>query len=309
MRRREMSLARQYLALQLLIVLTVLVIVPVISLAQSEEEVRRVEGRRALSAAENLAANPTVRTRLPVAQPRTDRALAAVGETTRTVSGASDVLLARRDRTVVTSSDPSLIGRKLDVGDSTVLDGAAWTGVTDLGGRASVVAHVPVQKMSSGELIGFAVIGREYPSVGERMARAVPNLLTYLAVGSAIGVAGSLLLARRVKRQTLGMEPSEIAGLVEHREAMLHGLKEGVIAVDPHERVTLANDSARTLLDLPGDRRAHPGGARRRPAAARGAHAGLGTGPARARRGPGPGLQPTPDAVARAGDRLGHHLA
>ena len=253
MRRREMSLARQYLALQLLIVLTVLVIVPVISLAQSEEEVRRVEGRRALSAAENLAANPTVRTRLPVAQPRTDRALAAVGETTRTVSGASDVLLARRDRTVVTSSDPSLIGRKLDVGDSTVLDGAAWTGVTDLGGRASVVAHVPVQKMSSGELIGFAVIGREYPSVGERMARAVPNLLTYLAVGSAIGVAGSLLLARRVKRQTLGMEPSEIAGLVEHREAMLHGLKEGVIAVDPHERVTLANDSARTLLDLPGD--------------------------------------------------------
>ena len=108
MRRREMSLARQYLALQLLIVLTVLVIVPAISLAQSEEEVRRVEGRRALSAAENLAANPTVRTRLPVAQPRTDRALAAVGETTRTVSGASDVLLARRDRTVVTSSDPSL---------------------------------------------------------------------------------------------------------------------------------------------------------------------------------------------------------
>ena len=87
MRRREMSLARQYLALQLLIVLTVLVIVPVISLAQSEEEVRRVEGRRALSAAENLAANPTVRTRLPVAQPRTDRALAAVGETTRTVRG------------------------------------------------------------------------------------------------------------------------------------------------------------------------------------------------------------------------------
>ena len=66
-------------------------------------------------------------------------------------------------------------------------------------------------------------------------------------------MAGSLLLARRVKRQTLGMEPSEIAGLVEHREAMLHGMKEGVIALDPHERVTLANDSARTLLDLPGD--------------------------------------------------------
>ncbi|MGH3371579.1 MAG: sensor histidine kinase, partial [Nocardioidaceae bacterium] len=129
----------------------------------------------------------------------------------------------------------------------------SWTGVADLGEAASVVAHVPVQSLDNGEIVGFAVIGREYPSVGERVSRSVPNLLTYLAVGSALGIAGSLLLARRVKRQTLGLEPSEIAGLVEHREAMLHGLKEGVIAVDPAERITLANDSARALLDLPGE--------------------------------------------------------
>jgi len=248
-----MSLARQYLALQLLIVLSVLVIVPAISLAQSENEIRRVEGRRALSAAENLAANETVRSRLPDAPPGIDRALAAVGETTRTVSGASAVLLVRRDRTVVTSSDPRLVARTFPVGESRVLQGAAWSGVADLGGIRSVLAHVPVQSLSNGEIIGFAVIGREYPSVGERIARSVPNLLTYLAVGSAFGVAGSLLLARRVKRQTLGMEPSEITGLVEQREAMLHGLKEGVIAIDPSERITLVNDSARHLLGLPGD--------------------------------------------------------
>ena len=47
-----------------------------------------------------------------------------------------------------------------------------------------------------------------------------------------LGAAGSLLLARRVKRQTLGLEPSEIAGLVEQREAMLHGVREGVLGVD-----------------------------------------------------------------------------
>lgn len=178
--RREMSLARQYLALQLLIVLSVLVIVPAISLAQSESEIRRVEGRRALSAAENLAANETVRSRLPDAPPGVDRALAAVGETTRTVSGASAVLLVRRDRTVVTSSDPRLVARALPVGESRVLQGAAWSGVADLGGIRSVLAHVPVQSLSNGEIIGFAVIGREYPSVGERIARSVPNLLTTL---------------------------------------------------------------------------------------------------------------------------------
>ena len=60
----------------------------------------------------------------------------------------------------------------------------------------------------------------------------VPNLLVYLGVASVLGLGGSLLLSRRVKRQTLGMEPTEIAGLVEHREALVHGVKEGVVALD-----------------------------------------------------------------------------
>jgi two-component system, CitB family, sensor kinase len=81
----------------------------------------------------------------------------------------------------------------------------------------------------------------------------VPNLLTYLGVASLLGVAGSLLLARRVKRQTLGLEPRAITRLAEHRDTMLHGIKEGVVGLDPQHRVTLVNDEAMRLLDLPAD--------------------------------------------------------
>ena len=49
------------------------------------------------------------------------------------------------------------------------------------------------------------------------------------------------------------MEPTEIVGLVEHREALVHGVKEGVLALDRDGRVTVANDSARDLLRLPHD--------------------------------------------------------
>ena len=85
------------------------------------------------------------------------------------------------------------------------------------------------------------------------LREAAPNLLTYLGVASLIGIAGSLLVARRVKRQTLGLEPLEIAGLVEHRSAMLHGIREGVVGLDPRGRVTLVNDEAVRLLRIPGD--------------------------------------------------------
>ncbi|MET1086394.1 MAG: sensor histidine kinase [Arthrobacter sp.] len=247
-----MSLAGQYLVLQLLIVLAVLVAVVAISLAQSAAAFERTEGRRALSAAEALGNNPTVRALLPGAQPRVGAVLPAVAESVRTVSGSSQVALATLDGTVVASSDPGLLGNPLELGTSRVMEGRAWTGLLRGSGVPVLSAHVPVLD-DDGKMIGIAVISRNYPSTLERLGDAVPNLLTYLGVASVLGVAGSLLLSRRVKRQTLGMEPSEITGLVENREAMLQGLKEGVVALDPHERITVANDSARKLLGLPPD--------------------------------------------------------
>ena len=56
-----------------------------------------------------------------------------------------------------------------------------------------------------------------------------------------------------MKRQTLGLEPAEITGLVEHRDAMLHGIREGVVGLDLRGRVTLINDEAIRLLHIPGD--------------------------------------------------------
>ncbi len=251
-RRRGMSLAGQYLVLQLLIVLAVLVAVVAISLAQSTAAFERIEGRRALSAAEGLGGSPTVRALLPDAEPRVGAALTAVAESVRLVSGSDRVALARLDRTVVASSDPGMLGQPLELGPSRVMEGRAWSGSVGGAGRPLLSAHVPVLD-DTGNMIGIASISRTYPSTLERLGEAVPNLLTYLGVASILGVAGSLLLSRRVKRQTLGMEPSEITGLVENREAMLHGLKEGVVALDPHGRITVANDSARELLGLPAD--------------------------------------------------------
>ncbi len=85
----------------------------------------------------------------------------------------------------------------------------------------------------------------------DNLRAALPNLLTYLGIASLLGVVGSLLLARTVKRQTLGLEPREITGLVEQREALLHGIKEGVLAVDLQRRITMVNDQAAHLLGIP----------------------------------------------------------
>ncbi len=104
-----------------------------------------------------------------------------------------------------------------------------------------------------GEHLGTVMIGRVSPTVWQRLSGASSYLLAYLGIASVLGVAVLRLLARRIKRQTLGLEPREIAGLAEHREAMLFGIAEGVIALDPHLRLTLVNEVGHKLLDLPED--------------------------------------------------------
>jgi sensor histidine kinase regulating citrate/malate metabolism len=244
-----MTLAGQFLVLQLLIVLLVVATVGGLSFAQTGHQLARTESRRALSAAENLAGNPTVRALLPTTLPGGSSPLAAVGETVRTVSGSTAVALLRPDRTVVQSSIPALVGTTLPHDGPHRAGVRTWTGPVP---HSAVAAEVPVLD-DAGRLVGTARVDRELPSVAERLAVAGPDLLVYGGLATTIGVLGSTMLSRRIKRQTLGLEPTEIAGLVEHREALLHGIKEGVLALDTAGRVTLLNDSARHLLGLPPD--------------------------------------------------------
>jgi two-component system, CitB family, sensor kinase len=259
---RRISLAGQLLAWQLLIVLVVAAAVAAVSLAEAQASFREVQGRRVLAVAEAAAATRVVG--IGLADPVRRAALAPEVERFFDLSGASYVVVAGTDRTILASSDPGQVGHALALHGSRVLEGRSWQGVVTDGGVTSVVAHVPVlYNPFPGDrrrglpppstTVGFVAVGANLPSLRESLAGATPNLLTYLAIASVLGVAGSLLLARRFKRQTLGLEPREITGLVEHREAMLHGIKEGVVGLDLRQRVTLVNDEALQLLDLPSD--------------------------------------------------------
>jgi two-component system, CitB family, sensor kinase len=247
---RRVSLAGQLLILQLGIVLVVLVAVSAVSVAQAQASFREVQGRRMIAAAERAAATAAVRDHLRDVAQRD--ALAAVIDGYRDEADASYGLVAGTDRRIRAASDPSRVGQLVDLHGSNVLQGRAWEGGVSEGGVRSVVAHAPVLD-STASTVGFVAVGTNTPGFWDSLGGAAPNLLTYLGVASILGVAGSLLLARRVKRQTLGLEPRAITRMAEHRDTMLHGIREGVVGLDPRGRVTLVNDEAMRLLDLPAD--------------------------------------------------------
>ncbi|HEX7744296.1 MAG TPA: sensor histidine kinase [Micromonosporaceae bacterium] len=267
--RYRVSLAGQLLALQIGIVCLVLLGVAAVSLAQSDAHFRETQGIQARRVAETVAATSGLRDGLEVVRlvkrgdmqpdPASDpRALiSSIAESNRSVSGSTWVVVADVNGIVIASANPDQLGRRLDLPASPLETGRQWDGKVNWDGRASMVAQVPVisdgygpERVGFQEIVGVVAVSREVPSLLDNLSSAAPNLLTYLGIASVLGVAGSLLLARRVKRQTLGLEPREITGLVEHREALLHGIKEGVIALDRQHRVTLVNDEAVALLGL-----------------------------------------------------------
>jgi two-component system CitB family sensor kinase len=252
--RPRLSLTGQLLALQLVTISVVLAGVAAVTLAQSTARFRDTETRRARTVAETVAANANVRSTLQGTGSL--ELLRSTAESARGVSGSSYVVVTDAGLRVLASPDPAQLGHRYELGASDVLRGRGWVGTVREPDGLTVTAHVPVMSELEGQVgrfLGVVAVGREHPSLGEVLRLAAPNLLTYLGLSSLVGVAGSLLIARRVKRQTFGLDPVEIAGLVEHRGAMLYGIKEGVIGLDLNDRVTLVNDEAANLLRLPAD--------------------------------------------------------
>ncbi|TCO45011.1 sensor histidine kinase regulating citrate/malate metabolism [Kribbella antiqua] len=247
--RRRWTLAGRMLAMQLLIVFVVLVGVAAVSLAQSNARFHETEGKRAREVAERLAVTSGVR------GAAASNGTALVGqaqsqvEAGRTLSGSTYIVVALRDRRIIVSSDPLPKNSVLRVQATDAFLGRSWVGQDEATGAA--LAMAPILNENTGATDGVVAVGRQYPSVLANFQEALPNLLTYLGIASLLGVLGSLLLARTVKRQTLGLEPREITGLVEQREALLHGIKEGVLAVDLQRRITMVNDEAAHLLGIP----------------------------------------------------------
>jgi len=241
------SLAGQFLAFQILVVAVVLLAVAAASVAQSTREFREVRGQRMIAVAENVASTPVVRERngdpfaARILAPEVDRAVA--------LSGADIAEILGPDGVVRASSEPSRVGHQAQFGAGSAGAGRAWFGDQDIDDVHNLVGQVPILDINGGVLAVVSVSER-YPSVWELLSGAGERLLIYLGLGAVLGLLASWLLSRRIKRHTRGLEVAEIAGLADHREALLHSIREGVVGVGNDGEITVLNDSAKELLDL-----------------------------------------------------------
>lgn len=247
------TLAGQFLVLQLTVLLAVVAVASVVSVQQSDANFRDTRGARLRAAAESMANISAVREPYLAGEVADKRAsLTSYTQQVRTNVQASGVYLADADGVVLVSSDFAGRERRIDLADSTVQQMRTWTGDVDDFGTPSIAAQVPIID-DDGGLVGIAMVAEEYPTWGERARSVLPDLLTFAGLGLGLGVAGSFLLSRLIRRRTRGLEPAAIAALADQREALLHSIREGVFSVADDGTITVMSDSARDLIGLHGD--------------------------------------------------------
>jgi two-component system CitB family sensor kinase len=244
------ALSTRILLLQVAIILITVTAGFVVSLVQARRQIDRQAGQQSLAIARTVRSIPAVRTAFGKPHPWT--VIDPIAEDIRRSTHAAFIVVANSKGIRYSHPDPHKIGKPTSTDPSVALSGREYIGVqTGTLGR-SVRAKVPIFGRDR-QVIGLVSVGVLESAVSAQLRSDLPVILIPPLGGLAIGVLGSVLLARRIKRQTFGLEPNEIATLLEQREAVLHGIREGTIATDRHGRVTLVNDEARRLLALDQD--------------------------------------------------------
>ncbi|MCX4488045.1 sensor histidine kinase [Streptomyces anulatus] len=239
----------QVLLMQLTIITGVTILVTGLFLAPLSDQLDDQAMRRALAIAQSTAAQPGIVKDLTSTDPSDRGPVQSAAERVRRATGAEYVVVMNQRGVRWSHPDTHRIGAIVSTDPGEALRGREVmeidSGTLGRSARGKVPLFGP-----SGDVVGAVSVGIAYDSVRARLLGAIPGLLAYAGGALAVGALAAYLISRRLQRQTHDLAFSDISALLTEREAMLHGIREGVVALDGSGRVRLLNDEAQRLLGV-----------------------------------------------------------
>ncbi|MGW1602672.1 ATP-binding protein [Streptomyces eurythermus] len=252
-RRLRLGLPRrmfsQVLLMQVAIAAGVAVLATGLFLAPLSEQLDQEAMRRALAIAETTAQDPQIAEGVRTTEPSRNGPVQREAERIRRATHAEYIVVLDRDWVRWSHPTPSEIGRRVSTDPSDALAGKEVMEIDKGTLGRSARGKVPLYDAGH-HVVGAVSVGIAYDSVRARLISAIPGLFAYAGGALAVGALAAWLISRRVQRQTRDLAFSDISALLAEREAMLHGIREGVVALDRGGRIRLLNDEARRLLRI-----------------------------------------------------------
>jgi sensor histidine kinase regulating citrate/malate metabolism len=248
--RRRWSLARQLLVLQVVIIGALACAGLMLAYLDASNATEQRARGQVISIASTVADSPSVLAALSTPDPST--ALQPFAEQVRQDTKIDFVTIMNADGVRFTHPNPALIGQQFLGNTADALRGNVFTETYTGTLGPSVRAVVPVFDTGR-HVVALVAVGITVDAISAELQARLWTLFAVAAAVLVVGVAGSLLVSARLRRQTRGAAPAELSSMFEYHEAVLHAVREGVVLIDRDGRVALCNDGARELLGAPGD--------------------------------------------------------
>lgn len=261
----RLRFAGQIMVLQVAVVLLVVLVTGGVTWWLSYRQLGQESELRALTVARAVASDDQVQTEVAryvdrdvewIPQEELLRnPLVSLAADVEASTGALFVVITDDEGIRLSHPNPQMIGHLTSTHPTAALTGQEVAnrerGTLGLSVRAKVPVYAP--DTDSTVVVGQVSLGYAMEEVLDNLHQDMIAVGVTAAGAMAVGVLGSWLLGRRLRRLTLGLEPEEIAALTQDQEAVLRGVDEGVIGVSAQGRITVINDEARTMLGLEGE--------------------------------------------------------
>ncbi|WP_412679747.1 ATP-binding protein [Brevibacillus choshinensis] len=209
-------------------------------------------GKKALSVAKIVANDPELRHAFSTQNP--SALIQPIAENIRKQTDAEFVVVGNREGIRYAHPLPDRIGKGMVGGDNELglMYGQSYISkaVGSLG--PSLRGKVPI-KNDMGEVIGIVSVGFLLEDIEQAIGDYQEKVFLIIILALLFGVVGAIGVSRYLKRVILGLEPEEIAALYVERNAVLESVREGIVAIDRNNKVTMMNKAAIRILDLPYD--------------------------------------------------------
>ncbi|MBV6684633.1 sensor histidine kinase [Bacillus sp. JRC01] len=245
-------LERKIMVLVCTLITIIMLMVTVVYMYFERKQAQDIVGQQALTTAMTVSEIPEVK-KVLITNGNASH-MREIVEEIRKKSGAEFIVVGDIDGIRYSHPIQEKIGKVMVGGDNdeALVNGNSYVSMAEGSIGESVRGKTPVYS-DAGDIIGIVSVGFLLSKVDSTYQEGLIGILLWLLFIFIMGVGGSLILTRNIRKDTFGLEPYQIARIYKERGAVLEAISEGVIATDQFGRVTLINQSAKDILGVTED--------------------------------------------------------
>jgi len=248
----RISLQTKILGLVLTLVLLIIISLTTIFTVMEKEQIERQKGRFILELSKTIALMPSIKNAFYTSDPA--KIIQPIVEKIRKQVGAEFIVVGNKEGIRYSHPIPDRIGRHMVGGDNyrALVLGESYISraVGSLG--PSLRGKSPILD-DNGQIIGIVSVGIMQQDIKQQIFNNAKKVASIALIAFIIAIIGSSLLARNIRKDTMGLEPYQIAALYKEKNAVIESVREGILVIDKNGLITVMNQTARRLLNFHGD--------------------------------------------------------